>query len=368
MTLANISQQHFIALRHSIRVTTWTSLLLLGAWTGVAYAEEDAADVAGARELAIEGLKLADAGHCFSAIDKLSRSEKLHHAPIVLGRLGECLISEGKIVEGTEALRRLLREQVPANAPPALLKARERAQIALDAAKPKIGSLVLSVREPPEGVVVLLDQQPVPPALFERSRPTDPGDHTIDVSAPGYIRQTRQLALAPGEKLELSFKLVVDPQAPVAKPQPPSTDAPPSAPSRSEQKMLVRTGREHEAPLASSEESSPNLTPSYVLWGVGAAAAAAGGVFGFLAVKNKGDLDQECADNRCPPSSKDKLDGANRDALISTVLVGAGAAALVTGTVLYFVSGPNQEQPSASTSASIRPLLGIGSVGLSGRF
>ena len=81
--------------------------------------EPNAAETAAARTMALEGIRLADAGRCEEAIEKLSRAEKLHHAPIVLGRLGECQIVEGKLVDGTETLRKVLREALPANASPA---------------------------------------------------------------------------------------------------------------------------------------------------------------------------------------------------------------------------------------------------------
>src|ERR1039457_2485634 len=83
--------------------------------------EPSAADTAAARELAIDGLKLADAGHCAQAIDKLTRAEKIRHSPIVLGRLGECQIEEGKIVDGTEDLHRVLHEPIPPNPRPRLI-------------------------------------------------------------------------------------------------------------------------------------------------------------------------------------------------------------------------------------------------------
>src|SRR5664280_2908300 len=162
--------------------------------------EATSSDTAAARELAVEGLKLADAGQCAQAIDRLARAEKLRHSPIVLDRLGECQIEEGKIVEGTEDLRKLLREMLPANPSPNVLRARERAQIALNAAKPKIAILNISIQGAGENVTVSVDGQLVPNALHDRDRPTDPGEHDVDATAPGYIKESRHVTLGPGEK------------------------------------------------------------------------------------------------------------------------------------------------------------------------
>src|SRR5882757_7658623 len=161
---------------------TW--LLIEAVPVRPAWAEDDAAETAAARSLAVDGLKLADAGKCADAIDKLSRAEKLHHAPIVLGRLGECQITQGKMVDGTENLRKVLREALPPNPSAALVKARERAQSALDAAKPKIAFLTIAVKGvASSAATITVDGQAVSSALLDTERPSDPGEHVIEAAA-----------------------------------------------------------------------------------------------------------------------------------------------------------------------------------------
>src|ERR1041384_4356676 len=88
-------------------------------YTTPARAEEaSAAETAAARALAVDGLKLAQAGDCAGAAPKLERAEKLYHSAVVASRLGECYVSLGRLVEGTEILRRMLREPPPADATP----------------------------------------------------------------------------------------------------------------------------------------------------------------------------------------------------------------------------------------------------------
>jgi len=74
---------------------------LVGLLSGTGYADEAAENTAAARTLGIEGVQLADAGKCPEAIEKLSRAEALHHAPTILGRLGECQVNVGEVVTGT---------------------------------------------------------------------------------------------------------------------------------------------------------------------------------------------------------------------------------------------------------------------------
>ena len=69
-------------------VSTLTSSLVAPA--AFAQDQPQAENVAAARSLGMQGIKLADAGDCQGAIEKLSRAESLYHAPSILGRLGEC--------------------------------------------------------------------------------------------------------------------------------------------------------------------------------------------------------------------------------------------------------------------------------------
>src|ERR1041384_6327106 len=118
------------------RTSTWTrgsSARRVAAWAVLGFCaralttanalaqgdEASAADIAAARSLAVEGVKLAQAGKCDEAVDKLERAEKLHHAPIVLASLGECKGGQGKLVQGTEMLRRVVREPLPDHPSPA---------------------------------------------------------------------------------------------------------------------------------------------------------------------------------------------------------------------------------------------------------
>jgi hypothetical protein len=342
---------------------------VVGLSTSWATAQEEpsSADTAAARELAIEGLKLADAGHCAQAIDKLSRAEKIRHSPIVLGRLGECQIEEGKIVDGTEDLQRLLHESIPPNPPASLTKARERAQSVLDGAKAKIAILTITVRGPTDNVTVTVDGQPVPAVLLERDRPTDPGEHNIEAAAPGYTKASRRIVLSAGEKQEVSLRLRIDPQATVAAAP---TTSKPNDNSTTTGKPVQKSTLSAQAitELNPSNESATNHTASTILWITGGAVATTGGVFGYLALSDKRTLDSQCVNNSCPTGSKTTLDSANRYATVSTVLMGAGAAGLVLGTVLYFTSSPDSKVEQPPTGFRPHPFVGLNRVGFEGTF
>lgn len=286
---------------------------------------QSAEDKAAARTLGTEGIKLANAGDCAAAIDKLTRAEALYHAPTILGRLGECQVALGMLVEGTENLNRVVREALPANAPPAYKQARDRAQGVLDAALPRIAKLRIVVEPVVEGLEVLVGDKSVPAALLGAERPTDPGTHQIVARAPGYRPASAEVTLAEGGAESVSLALVADESAappPVeTKPEPLPPPAPPPV-----------------QPADSGAQSS-DKTLAYVLWGVGGAGLVTGAVTGVMAMGKKGDLDDKCtSNNECPPSAHGTLDSARTLALVSTIGFGVGIAGAAAGTVLYFMS------------------------------
>lgn len=363
-----ITQHHFTFLRRQLTAGIVAATLATGFFHSLAKAQDEASssDTAAARELAVEGLKLADAGQCSEAIDRLTRADKLHHSPIVLGRLGECQIEVGNIVEGTEALRKLLREVLPANPPASVLVARDRAQKVLDAAKPRIANLNVSIQGPNQAVTVTIDGQLLSSALYDRDRPTDPGEHDIDATAPGYIKESRHVTLGPGEKQVVLLTLRQDPEyartqgSNAAKASPAAVAAPSALPP-------IPAAAPPSA-ISTRHASGPNRTSSYVMWVLGGAAVTAGSAFGFIALTEKKDLDKQCVDNLCPAASKGALDTANRNATLSTILMGVGAAGLALGTVLFFTSDSSPSTENSSTSYQPRLRVGIGRVEVEGAF
>ena len=354
----------------------------------LAQEEPSSAETAAARGLAVEGLKLADAGRCSDAIDKLARAEKLHHSAIVQGRLGECQIALGKLVDGTENLRKVLREPLTPNPSPALVKARERAQNALDGAKPRIAFLMISLKGPKDlgTAIVTVDGESVPPALLDADRPTDPGDHVIEASAPGYLKASARVSVKEAERKAVSVRLDVDANA-VA----PSTTPGPAEPATGSQHSPARepsqpapardTRLSATADTGPASGGAPNRTGAYIAWAVGGVALAVGAGFGAVAMKAKNDLDAKCHGTACSPSEADKLSDGKTAGNISTAGFIVGGVGVALGTVLFFTaspsaSGSNGGAPRVAPRTGERGLaafeprafIGIGQIGLAGSF
>lgn len=360
MTICGIARrvslrQRFIAL--GLVSTLATSLVAPAA---VAQNQPQAESVAAARSLGMQGIKLADAGDCKGAIEKLSRAESLYHAPSILSRLGECQVKVGQIVLGTENLNRVVREQLEPTAPKAFRDAQERAKGVLAAALPKIAHLTVRVDPANVNPQITVAGAAIPAALIGIERPTDPGTHEVVVSAPGYLEQRTSVTLAEGGSQDISVKLEKDPSAVTT--APPPVAAPP----------VLTT-----APTTPPADTSPkkNNTLAYVALGVGGAGLVVGGITGFLALGKKSDL-TGCVDTKCPSSQADTLDGAKSMATVSTVGFAVGFVGVGVGVVLLLTGGNHSASLGAPKVAKreplgrvqVQPWFGAQSAGVSGTF
>lgn len=335
------------------RAFVCSALILLGlAPRALAGDETSSTDVNAARELGKEGMKLADQGKCEQAIDKLARAEKLFHAPTILTRLGECQVKTGKLVAGTESLQRVVHEPLPDKAPPQFIKARDKAQKILNDVQSKIAKLKINVNAPAKTeVAIKIDGEVVSSALIGADRPTDPGEHFIEATAPGFLKSSETVVLKEGGSGEVTLNMKVDPDAP---PPPPPDDhrdvanPPPSIPPQ--------------------QSGSGLRTAGIVVLGVGGAGVVLGAIFGLVAVGNKSDLDKTCpVKDMCPPGTQGKIDSANTMGWVSTIGFVAGGVAVAVGATMILISGGSAPK-RAGTQFS--PWVGPGTAGaaLSGTF
>jgi hypothetical protein len=344
----------------------WAAMIVAvssGLAMSFAFADDDPAAIAAARELAKEGVLLAEAGKCKEAVEKLAKAEALHHAPTILERLGECEVNLGKLVDGTEKLQRVVREPLGPSAPPAFVAAVERAKKVLAAATPKIAKLTIDVTSPPGvNALVRIDGENVPSTLYGLERPTDPGHHELDARADGWVTAKASVDLGEGASAKVALTLSEKSPDAVASVEPTATAVPTASASAPPYVPPP-------PPPASSEVASPSKLPAFVALGMGAAGLVVGTTFGLIALHHKSNLDGACDTNKkCPTSEQSDLDSARRDANVSTVGFGiAIVGGLVGGALLLF--GPSSTtNANAPSSGYVAPTIGLGTVGLQGAF
>ena len=349
--------------RHRLPVSWIVGAALFTA--GAAYAD-DAEQTAAARSFGVEGVRLAEAGDCAHAIDPLSRAEALHHAPTTLERLGECHVAVGKVVLGTEELNRVIREPLPPGSPAAFTAAQTRAKTALDPALAKIGKLRIHVDHPPQATPqVKVDEDVVATAMLDADRPTDPGPHTISVSAAGMKPVQTTLTLSDGQSQSVSLTLEPDPNAVSGAA---SVTAPGATGAATTTPLAPPPG---EPPPAEAPGQAKSKVPMIVAYGVGGAGIVVGAIFGIVALGKQSSLNNECPTKACSPSAQGDIDSLNSTATISTVGFGVGIVGAAVGTVLLLTSGSSHSSAASSshaTTARITPYFGPGSAGLAGSF
>ncbi|MBI3203255.1 MAG: hypothetical protein HYZ29_17075 [Myxococcales bacterium] len=311
------------------------------AGAGVAHA----GDKALAETLFQEGRKLFDAGKLDAACAKFDASQRQDPSPGTLINLGKCNEARGKTATAwanykeAESLARNMSRTEQESAAAARATAIEPLLSRLEIKAPAQAIEGLAVKR--NGVAISTD------ALGTAS-PVDPGEHEIEASAPGYKTWTSKVTV--GKQKDSASVQIPDLEkgaeaAPAVAPPPPATGGEPP-PSKG------AAGASATADAGSGGSSTKTF--GYVLTGVGAVALIAGGYFGYAASKQASDAkndDTLCPDKQCTPAGRDEIDAAEGKALISTIGVGVGVAALGTGIVLLVTAPSNKEVATSKRRA-----------------
>ena len=187
---------------------------------------QSAADKATARNLATAGIKLYQQQKFEEALDKLKRAQELYDAPVHLLYMARCYVKLGKLVEGAESYRRLVRTELDANSPEVFQTAVSDGEKELAEVEPRVPTLTINV-EPSTvaGLQIVLDGEPVSAAVVGVERPVNPGERVVSAEAPGYLKVETSAMVKEGQTQQVSLRLEVDPDAP--KEPPPGEAAPP---------------------------------------------------------------------------------------------------------------------------------------------
>jgi hypothetical protein len=328
-------------------------------------------DRASARALGTAGVQLADAGDCAAAIPKFEAAEKLFHAPTTLERLGECQIKVGRLIAGTENLNRVVHEPLPPGAPAPFVAAQTTASQLLAATTPRIAKLRIHVDgAPADQVAVTVDGATMPSALLDDNRPTDPGEHEVTATAPGFTKATTRVRLADGAQQGVSLTIQVDPNARAgtatneASALTPQTSATPTA-----QSSVPQPAAPGAQPAPAGESHGSSATPGIIVLSVGVAGIAVGSIFGGLALGTKSKLDGACSSKMCPSTSQGDIDSLSTQAWVSNIGLGLGLVGAVVGIVMIVGShGGGPEKQATTAGAHLSPWVGPGSAGLGGTF
>jgi hypothetical protein len=322
---------------------------------------QSAADRATARQLGQDGQAALDAKDYVTAEDRFRRADALFHAPTLLLGWARAEAALGKLVNASEAYNRIVREGVAPGASEAFLKAVEAAKAEAGAVEARIASVTVVVSGP-DNPRVTLDDQPLPTAALGVKRPVDPGAHVVKASADGWdpaeTKFTVTDAATTSAMLTLKRSVVAGAATIANAPTSSVASAPvtgPSAPAEPAPEPDHGPPSSHAGGLA---------TVGWVGVVAGGVGLATGAIAGILAIGKHSTLANECS-NPSNCNAQSDISSYHTLGTLSTVGFIAGGVLAGAGLVLVFTS---PSSPPSSGAATVRPYVGLGSIGAVGAF
>jgi hypothetical protein len=294
--------------------------------------------VAQAEQLFQEARKLADAGRYSEACPKFQASQKMAPGAGTLLNLGNCFEKLGLWASAYSRFTEVEFLSHKAGRTDREKTAREH----LQALEPKLARVTIQTKE---DVQILLDGEPLDPALVGKSFPIDPGKHVIEAQKKD--RQTYSTTInvkdAPGPIAAVLIPILEAPKAggdpgAVVPPDPNKHQDPPGTGPKGADP----------SPAPAANPGRPYRIGGIVALGLGAAAAGLGTYFGLQTYSKWADAKLRCDRQLCDRQGVDLATEATTSGNISTGAFVASGVLAVAGVSLILLA------PSSPSKASLR--------------
>lgn len=319
-----------------------------------------AADPVLAESLFRQGRDLMDKGDYAAACPRLSESFAQEPATGTLLALALCHEQSGKTASAWAAFAGVVARAKSEGRADREEAAREH----LRALDPKLSRLTIEVDPATAslpGLLVKRDGVAVGPGAWGAPSPLDPGQHVVEVTAPGKTSWRGTVSIGPtADSQVLRVPSLVD--------EPGSAGA--GVPEPDAASSLAE-------PAEPSDNGAPSKTSTLRTMGlvIGGAGILGLGVSGFFALrttslnsesKSGGQCD---ADNQCDSAGLQKRNDAIRASNVATISLVAGGVLTAAGVTLFIVGGPKNARTDAS-HVEVTPTVGPGlaAMVLAGRF
>jgi hypothetical protein len=353
-------------------ITRWMAAAAIGAALlapGAARADVSAADKAAAEALFNHAKSLMKEGRYPEACSKFQESQRIDPGIGTMLYMADCFEKNGQTASAWAEFLEAAAAAKAAGQAEREQKARDRAA----ALEPKLSRLSITVSPGGEleGLVVKRDGTVIHKALWGTPVPLDPGEHTIEATAPGRKPWSKKVTLVAAAKFAKSIiiprledapkpsgPVVVEPPRPPVPGPPTSTPEPP------------KPGPRSVGPIVTTRDTfSPPRIVGGVFLGVGLATAGVGAILGMVALLKKSSASPNCHDNGiCNQAGADSMNSARSVATGSNATLIAGGLAFTTGLVILIATRP--VEATNNQVLQIGPLVGEGARGLAvgGRF
>jgi hypothetical protein len=328
---------------------------------------------AAAESLFNEGRELMKQGDFPAACEKFAASHALEPSVGALLNLGDCREKNGQIASAWVAYRQAAAQaQRDGDERRARVAQRHAARL-----EPGLSYLVIEISDQARvpGLTITRDGEVVEQPLWGQRAPVDPGDHQVQVEAPGHLPQTLTVTVAPGSKV-VNVPVPVLEKAPVD--EQPDTAAEPEPGTQ-----IDDGGSAPAAGLGGSRDDGGGLSTGRMVaigGGVVGLAGVATGVLYALRSQSRWDQAQDghCNElDQCDPQGLALARQASDAATISNISYGVGLGLLAGSVALWFLTPSESAGETASADAgatwrplAITPMVGPDRAGLTleGRF
>ncbi|EYF07511.1 hypothetical protein [Chondromyces apiculatus] len=322
-----------------------TALLLAPAPALAAPGQCSAKERKDAGALADKAFEQFEAADYRAAIDSFGQAEEKCHSPRLLVFIARAHMGLGELLRARDLLQQAASEPLTPRSPPSFREAQTEARKELDALKPRIPVIQVTLSGTSTDVArATVNGEETSLETLQQGLDVDPGKYTVRVEAPGVAPTERRLILRESrvERLEI----VLQPQETTAPPPPEST--------------------------------SSSLAPTIAAFSVGALGLGLGVVTGVMSSSAVSDIKSRCNGNDCLKSDEDAAARAGTLGNLSTAGFILGGLGVATGAVLLIVrasgggsDGEDDTEAEPSTAIRIPEVqvgIGPGSILLHGRF
>jgi hypothetical protein len=349
--------------------------LLASSVPGSGHADVSVADKLVATQLFKEGRALLEQGQVAQACPKLQESQRLDPGGGTLLNLALCHERQNRAAtaweEFTEALGVAKRDNLP-----------QRIEFARDhiaELEPLLSRLVVQVPAAADlpDLEIHRDGSPLGRAAWGSSLPVDPGDHLIEVTAPGKISWKESIVAGPKADTKIVVVPVLqdalvqdDAQTGVA---PAGRGPVATAPQESSRARSV-TPNNGDSSQNGSASQGGGAAPAWIALGLGAAATGIGTYFIIRAIAQKNDADRGCPENLCSAQGASDNSDAIKSANFATAGFVVGGLGLGLGFVLFVARAAGSHaaepavKPTESALATVASGLSVSPSGAEVRF
>jgi len=310
-----------------------------------------------AQQLFLDGRKLMEAGSIAEACSKFADSQRLDPAVGTLMHLATCHERMGKLAAAWSEFTDVAAQAHKAGQAEREKYAHDHA-VALGSKVPKV---VIELSHPPEGIRMTLDGAPLPLGILGTELPLDPGDHSLEVIAPG-MKPWRQA------KLNLAPSAVVT-RVRVTLEEDTSQGSISAAPGAQTGATSAAPGAQTAATAAAAPEqagNSSNATRRVIGYGLGGLGLVSLVVAVGEEVTSMGRNNDE---SKYPAGSTERQTVSDQASAAQTYAIVFGAVGVATiGAGVYLVLSSRDQAATAGGRLSITPLVARGATGATVRF